>query len=58
MAKLCGPSFARSSGAAGPEDSGARERESGATVAGDPEHAAVARGEEEEDRDAVVGRPY
>ena len=48
----------RSSGAAGPEDSGARERESGATVAGDPEHAAVARGEEEEDRDAVVGRPY
>ena len=45
----------RSSGAAGPEDSGARERESGAAVAGGPERAAVARGEEEEDRDALVG---
>ena len=35
------------------------ERESGAAVAGGPEHAAVARGEEDEDRGAVVdgGRP-
>ena len=32
----------------------AARRESGAAVAGGPEHAAVARGEEDEDRETVV----